>query len=250
MTYKPSNAATSKVAFAARNCIRTDYVQFLEVNLPRWHRDGLWHQTWPSDPTIAQGEYEKLQKAYSCVCRIDMRMGDDPIRSRMAMISLHLEYEKNYRKWKARDSGKHMATTGVGRGNASSLIDNILENTHREWDTTDTAGKAELRAKFHDRKRYGKRWWLLANALGPSILVLCSSRFAGMVRNTTVTATMIKAIAQAIQADAESMSVLDLVRPVAETLFHNHDYQRHDPQQLLRRVRGLRASQSAQGEYR
>lgn len=180
-----SATAMSKVVSAARTCIRTDYIHFLEMNLPHWNREGLWRQTWPPNRMASLKGYEKLQNAYSCVCRLDMRIGDDPIRSRIAMIFLHLEYEKSYCGWKIQNSRRPRIATRVGRGNASSMIDNILANTHPEWRTSDARGKAELRANFHDRKRYGKRWLILVNALGPAILVLSSSKFAGMMYGCT-----------------------------------------------------------------
>lgn len=176
-----SATAMSKVSLAARTCIRADYIQFLEMNLPHWTRDGLWPQKWPTEPMVGLHGYNKLQRAYSCVCRLDQRMGDDPIRSRMAMIFLYSEYEKGYQQWKAQNQDKTKTITGVGRGNASSMIDNILASTHPEWNTCDARETADLRAKFHDRKRYGKRWWILVNALGPGILVLSSSKLAGMM---------------------------------------------------------------------
>lgn len=183
----PSAATTPKLVLAARTCIRADYIQFLETNRLHWSRDGLWGQTWPPSPMASLHEYDKLQKAYSCVCRLDRRMGGDQIRSRMAMISLHLEYEKIYCEWKAQNQNKPKIATRVGRGETSSMIDNILANIHPEWKTSDDRGKAELRGSFHDRKRYGKRWWILVKTLGPGILVLCSSKFAGLMYAYTLT---------------------------------------------------------------
>lgn len=41
--------------------------------------------------------------------------------------------------------------------------------------------KSDLRSKFHDRKRFGKRWSLLTDALGIGVLLVCSSRIANML---------------------------------------------------------------------
>ncbi|KHN97502.1 uncharacterized protein MAM_04517 [Metarhizium album ARSEF 1941] len=177
-----SDGAMQKVFAAARACIRSDYLSLLETNLPRWATDGLWHKTVPpSYQKSGRCEYEKLQKAYSCLCRLDMRMKDDAIRSRMAMVLLHLEYENTYVKWKRGAPGGLKPTTDVGRGTISSMIDDILETTHSQWKNAGSREKSLLRANFHERKRFGKRWWILINALGPSILILCSSKFAAIM---------------------------------------------------------------------
>lgn len=176
-----SDAAMQKVISAARTCIRSDYLSLLEMNLQRWATDGLWHKTVPPPyQRASRCEYEKLQKAYSCLCRLDMRMKDDAIRSRMAMVLLHLEYENTYVKWKRGAAGGIKPMT-VGRGTISSMIDDILENTHPQWKTAGSREKSQLRADFHERKRFGKRWWILINAIGPSILMLCSSKFAAIM---------------------------------------------------------------------
>lgn len=176
-----SDAALLKVAYAARTCVRADYLQFLKANLPHWVRDGIWHTIWSPNQTADVKGYENLQKAYWHVCRLDRQMKDDAIRSRMAMLLLYLEYENTHLRWKTNIEGGQKPATKVGRGNISSLIDNIIENTHPEWSTADSQEKSKLRANFHDRKRYGKRWWMLVDPLGPGILILCSPKFAGMM---------------------------------------------------------------------
>ena len=175
---KASSDSTALIANAAsQHILREDYLQFLEGELPRWGRDTLWGDArYPELPTAATSAYRELELAYSSVCRLDIRMGDDAIRNRVALIRLHLEYTKAY---EGRGQNGHART--IGRGGASVIIDAILESIHQEWNTFDSKRKSDLRLRFHDRKRYGKRWLLLANSLGPSILLLCSPKIANMV---------------------------------------------------------------------
>ncbi|QLI74255.1 Aurovertin biosynthesis cluster transcription factor aurF [Metarhizium brunneum] len=117
----------------------------------------------------------------------------------------------------------------------------ILENAHPEWTTANSRQKAELRAKFHDQKRFGKRWWMLVDVLGPSILIICSSRFAGTINNTTVTTDMIKAIIRAIRNSKTSlMAVFETVNPIADSLLRNQEYGSQDVDQLLKSLRSVR----------
>ncbi|KJK74903.1 hypothetical protein H634G_09737 [Metarhizium anisopliae BRIP 53293] len=90
-TPSASDAALLKVNYALRVCIRADYVEFLETNLPRWVKHGIWRTVWPPNKAKGAHGYESLQKAYWNICRLDRQMGDDAIRSRMAMVMLHLE---------------------------------------------------------------------------------------------------------------------------------------------------------------
>ncbi|QLI68243.1 Aurovertin biosynthesis cluster transcription factor aurF [Metarhizium brunneum] len=126
-TPSASDAALLKVNYALRVCIRADYVEFLETNLPRWVKHGIWRTVWPPSKAKGAHGYESLQKAYWNICRLDRQMGDDAIRSRMAMVMLHLEYEKACLTWKSRTSTK--------------------------WASANSQRKSEMRAKFHDRKR-------------------------------------------------------------------------------------------------
>jgi hypothetical protein len=175
-----SSKARRTVVVASKTILREDYRQYLEAELPRWMTDGLGKQPEPLRPTVASSGYRDLELAYSNVCQLDMRMGDDVIRSRMALIRLHLEYLRACESGKShRDTGRQ--STGIGRGDASVVIDHILQGIHQAWSTLDDAGRSALRAKFHDRKRYGKRWSVLADALGPSILLLCSTRLAHLM---------------------------------------------------------------------
>jgi hypothetical protein len=175
-----SSKAHRTVVVASKTILREDYHQYLEAELPRWISNGLCKQPEPLRSTAASSGYRDLELAYSNVCQLDMRMGDDVIRSRMALIRLHLEYLRACESGRAhRDTGRQPA--GIGRGDASVVIDDILQGTHQGWSSLDDAGRSALRAKFHDRKRYGKRWSVLADALGPSILLLCSKRLAHMM---------------------------------------------------------------------
>ncbi|KFG86081.1 hypothetical protein MANI_004803 [Metarhizium anisopliae] len=213
-----SDAALLKVNYALRICIRADYVEFLETNLPRWVRDGIWRTVWfPNEAKGADG-YESLQKAYWNVCLLDRQMGDDAIRSRMAMVLLHLEYEKACRTWKNRTATCEKPATGVGRGGISCLIDNIIKNTYPEWAAASSEEKSEMRAKFHDRKR----------------------------KNTAVTAKMIKEIERAIQNSKTGLiDILNLVNPIAQSLFLNRGYGSHNVQKVLKSLRATHVRTAA-----
>lgn len=212
----PTDAADFMVKNLSQNVLCEDYVSLLESGLPRWARDGLWPELAPScpspssssSPTVAivstssstLSPYSKLERAYRAVCQLDMRMSDDVMRNRIALVQMHLEYTLTNEERRRRDSisGHHRQRTPphqeehrhrrsttastVGRGDASHVIDRILENTHGvEWTTLDPRRQAELRAKFHDRKRYGKRWAQLADALGAGILLVCATKLANAV---------------------------------------------------------------------
>lgn len=172
-----------RLVTVAKACVRSDFVQFLEMNLSRWCQHGLWGRERYLSRMVRVDKYEKLQTAYSYICQLDARMKDDAIRSRMAMVFLHLEFEKTCREWRSNHPAEAKTKTmmGRGRGKISSMIDRILENTHPSWRFADARGKAEMRANFHNQKRYGKRWWTLVNALGYGVLLLCSPRLVGMM---------------------------------------------------------------------
>jgi hypothetical protein len=126
----------------------------------------------------------KLERAYLAVCQLDTRMSDDVVRNRIALIQLHLEYTQTHEAMRRRHSDSSAGTktaSTVGRGDASHVIDRILQNTHGEWEALDQRRRAELRAKFHDRKKYGKRWSQLADSLGAGILLVCATRLANAV---------------------------------------------------------------------
>ncbi|KAK8915240.1 Aurovertin biosynthesis cluster transcription factor aurF [Metarhizium anisopliae] len=257
------DAATPGLVTVAKACVRSDFVQFLETNLSRWCQHGLWGRERSSGHMARVDKYEKLQTAYSYICQLDARMKDDAIRSRMAMVFLHLEFEKTCRECRSSHPGEAKTKTmmGRGRGKISSMIDGILENTHPSWRFADAREKGEMRTNFHNQKRYGKRWWTLVNTLGCGILLLCSSSLVGMMyafpptlflvqsrnwtdyehsRNTTVTATTLAAIARVIQVvHSDMMSILNLANPIAEKLFQNHGYQDYDTKQFLEKLQAF-----------
>ena len=96
-----SREVMQKIAIAARSCVRSNYVQFLKTNLRRWSVDGLWSQIWQTIPAKGMHHYSALQKVYSCICLLEMRIEDDAIRSRMAKVLLYLEYENLYTRSQA-----------------------------------------------------------------------------------------------------------------------------------------------------
>ncbi|KAG6081719.1 hypothetical protein E4U15_002775 [Claviceps sp. LM218 group G6] len=231
-----------KVTSMVQTCLRPDYQQFLQANLPRWVRNGLWHNNWSNsaDEGTRSDRFANLQRVYSCFCQLDVRMKDDSIRSRMVMVLLHLEFEKMYHDWKCGKVELLEPMTSMGRGNISAVIDQILEKTHPEWSLAEPKQKAEFRAKFHNRKRHGKRWWMLMDTLGPSILLLCSSRFAGAMKNTTVTASMIRELPAAIHNSAPRVTqVLSVMNPIAKSLFYDRGYEKFAVDKVLAQLSAL-----------
>jgi hypothetical protein len=190
------DASESMVEILSRNVLREDFYSFLESELPRWTSKGLWHETpqklmEPNSTTIITttttrtrrsvssplSSYSKLERAYLAVCQLNSRMGDDLVRNRIALIQLHLEYTETH-QGRRHTSARNRVESTVGRGGASHVIDHILENIHKGWNALDQQRRARLRADFLDRKKYGKRWSQLANALGPGILLICSKKLA------------------------------------------------------------------------
>lgn len=162
--------------------IRDDYLAFLEENLTYWKESRLWPKSALATPHRGRSSYESLESIYSCMCQLDMRMMHDPIRKRAASVLLDAKYKQALDEWQSqKKSENHKASIGVGRGDASAMIDNILQNRHSDWDTYDSRQRSDLRAKFHDEKRYGRRWAIFVAALGPSILFLCSAQLARTV---------------------------------------------------------------------
>ena len=172
----PAAKEDSVVKAASQNILRADYLQFLETALPRWKSDAFWTDLQSLKSSVGASAFSELALAYSSVCQLEIRMVDDAIRNRMALIRLHLEYTKAYERQSQIGQAK-----SIGRGGASVIIDTILESIHNEWRNFDYKRKSDLRVRFHDRKRYGKRWLLLSETLGPSILLVCSSKMANMV---------------------------------------------------------------------
>jgi len=178
----------------SQNILCEDFYDILESELPRWTCDGLWQES-PlhlaehnlTMTTTARGilsppltSYSKLEQTYLAVCQMNSRMGGDLVRSRVALIRLHLEYTE-IQQGRGSTSASNRVESTVGRGYASHAIDHILNNVHEGWNTFDQRRRAELRAKFHDRNKYGKRWSQLANALGSGILLICSTKLASAV---------------------------------------------------------------------
>ncbi|KAL4939388.1 hypothetical protein BDV06DRAFT_225080 [Aspergillus oleicola] len=219
----------------------------LDSMLPRWVQRGIWHEHENrilSGPTgtdlhLAPSPYFKLEQAYRVVCQIDSRMSDDLVRDRVGLIQLHLEYTETHRV-RRRSSASDRTTSTVGRGDASHVIDRILENIHDEWAEMDQTRRAELRAKFHERKKYGKRWYQLANALGPGILLICSTKLASTVRGTTVTAKMLdSAIERFKMLDPGMVKVIGIVSPLAACLLRNEGYRDFEAMSILRQLQSV-----------
>ncbi|KAA8647042.1 uncharacterized protein ATNIH1004_005725 [Aspergillus tanneri] len=159
------------------NYIRDDSFCFIQENLPYWKVNGLWDRSALSDPNWGSSGYESLENIYSCMCELDLRIGHDQIRKRAALKKPQWSKE----------------SIGVGRGDASAMIDNILRRMHPDWNLYDALRRSKLRAKFHNEKRYGKRWAVLVAILGPSILFLCTSQLS---RTVYVVTSLNIAIAQ------------------------------------------------------
>ncbi|KAH3182034.1 hypothetical protein KXX02_003448, partial [Aspergillus fumigatus] len=157
----------------------------------------------------------------------------------MALIRLHLEDTKARQSWK-NDSRQATVASTIGRGDATRIIDTILESIHEGWRHLSPKRQSDLRAKFHERKKYGKRWLLLADRLGPGILLLCSTKTANLVRNTSVTAKMLEDIASQVQASqAETMRTLAIINPLAQCLFRDEGYSEYDRAEILRQIRDM-----------
>jgi hypothetical protein len=176
--YNLSNEALCQVMDSFDNFIRPDLVEFLEDALPRWQNAGIWLPEELPGPLAEGTGRSRLFNAYSCICKLEARLGDDQIRNRMAMITLHTAYEQACQEWRVCRSGQSRFKRG--RGDASSVIDDILERLHGDWDKSSTRN-AQLRSRFHDKKRYGKRWLILSEALGVSVLIACSPKISSMV---------------------------------------------------------------------
>ncbi|KAH8585606.1 hypothetical protein B0O99DRAFT_462965, partial [Bisporella sp. PMI_857] len=161
--------------------LREDFLKFTTTNLPYWKESGLWSQSSLSNPYRGKSGYESLESIYTCVCELDVRKDNDPIRRRAALVLLNAHYKDALEEWKSGKPKKNKQPKSIGRGDASAMIDHILSNMHPGWDMFGSQQKSELRTKFHDEKRYGKRWSILVASLGPSILFLCSPQLAKLV---------------------------------------------------------------------
>ncbi|CAN8097032.1 unnamed protein product [Discula destructiva] len=260
-------AAEIMVACLSQNVLREDYYSLLETELPRWAREGLWpatgslqqqhdllnpgasspNSTTASTPSPSSSSpssssshapspapcYSSLERAYQAVCQLDKRMSDDVLRNRIALIQLHLEYTRTHER------RCQSASSTRGRGDASHIIDRILESTHREeWAELDQRRRADLRAKFHDQKRYGKRWAQLADALGPGILLVCATRLANAIKSTTVTAKMLQDVIERIKvSDPATVNIIAIVTPLAKCLLNNERFQQAEVVEVLRQLK-------------
>ncbi|KAH1531686.1 hypothetical protein KXX59_003506 [Aspergillus fumigatus] len=195
-----SNASDALIQSVSKCILCEDYIVWLESELPRWTREGLWCETGQSlSPSAGTSRYRDLEPAYFSV----------------------------------------LAST-IGRGDATRIIDTILESIHEGWRHLSPKRQSDLRAKFHERKKYGKRWLLLADRLGPGILLLCSTKTANLVRNTSVTAKMLEDIASQVQASqAETMRTLAIINPLAQCLFRDEGYSEYDRAEILRQIRDV-----------
>ncbi|KAI3327055.1 hypothetical protein HD806DRAFT_485896 [Xylariaceae sp. AK1471] len=227
----------------SQNILCEDYYSLLESELPRWTTEGLWYET-PQKPvepkssaTTTNSSYSKLERVYHAVCQLSSRMSDDVVRNRMALIQLHLEYTETHKE-RRHTSASTCNVSTVGRGDASNVIDYILENIHEGWETLDQRRRTELRAKFHDRKKCGKRWSQLANALGPGILLTCSTKLANAVRSTTVTAKILEAVIERVKLlDPATVKIIAVVSPLAACLLKDDGFNQFEDVKILRQLR-------------
>ncbi|ATY59580.1 hypothetical protein A9K55_002289 [Cordyceps militaris] len=203
--------------------IRSDCSSYIRENAERWSRDGLWqHSEFPNPENAAPG-CDGLRTVYHCICQLDVRMEDDAIRNRIAIIVLHERYERNIQT--AAAAYQATGRTSRGRGYASILVDNILAQIHgHEWTAASLWRKKELRAKFHDRKRYGKRWSILARSAGQGILFLCAPQLVAIVNKTKVPCEHLQALGDMLsRADTETAKVLQAFNNTAKSLIHGID---------------------------
>ncbi|KAK2048029.1 hypothetical protein LZ31DRAFT_550723 [Colletotrichum somersetense] len=237
----------------SQNMLCEDFYILLESELPRWTREGLWNEktttttTAPEDslpsppPSSASSltSYSKLERAYLAVCQLDSRMSTDLVRNRMALIQLHLEYTETHKQRRQASSGDR-ATSTRGRGEASHVIDHILKNIHEGWEALDQRRRTELRVRFHDRKKYGKRWAQIATALGPGILLICSTKLANAVRSTVITKRMLESVIETVCAlESSTVKIIRIVSPLAECLLKNERFDQFDVDDILREIRCL-----------
>ncbi|KAK7932037.1 hypothetical protein PG985_002749 [Apiospora marii] len=179
------NSAEATIESISQDILCEDYHTFLKSELPRWTAHGIWDE--PAEllelPVVSPASSEEcrsLEKAYLVVCQLESRMGHDMIRSRMALVQLHLEYTRMHEALRGLESNVTSPST-VGRGGSSRVIDGILQIIHNDWASLDQQRLSELRGKFHYRKKCGKRWAQLADMLGRGILLFSSAKLASAV---------------------------------------------------------------------
>lgn len=173
----------------SRDILRADYLDYLESMLPScsFAGGGEGAAAICAPPEGQQrrssgaSDFQGLRLAYSAVCQLDARMEADAVSGRIALMRLQLEYLRVHDGLRRREaSGKRKRST-TGRGDATCIIDEIMRQLHRDWNSLSEARRRALRAKFHERKRYGKRWIILASGLSKGILLLCSAKVVAMV---------------------------------------------------------------------
>ncbi|KAI9037687.1 FAD-dependent oxidoreductase [Aspergillus affinis] len=240
-TSAASRSNSHKAALMFRCCIRKDYFDFLTTNVSAWIKDGLWMPSTSTGLHRNNSSYQFLENIYSCVSQLDTRIEYDQIRKRIALVLLHTQYLASYRDWKSQEESKRRCLMGVGRGDRTLMIDSILEQTTPNWKQLDTKKRAQLRALFHERKRYGKRWSVFQSELGPSILLLCSPQLANMVSNTKVTMAVLKGISRSIKSCDYIMSALKIMDSLAQSLIENDGYHDHEGDQILQQFKAVRA---------
>ncbi|KAL2817754.1 hypothetical protein BDW59DRAFT_152448 [Aspergillus cavernicola] len=235
------------VKYLSQNMLCEDVYGLLESELPRWTSQGIWPktlQTLGPDPdpssTSPPSPYFKLERAYRAVCQITSRMSDDIVRDRVGLIQLHREYSETHQGRRYTPASNNRIASTVGRGDASRVIDCILENIHEGWTTLGQRRRTELRAKFHERKKYGKRWFQLASALGPGILLICSTKLANAVRGTTVTAKMLDAVIERLKLlFPDSVKAIGIVSPLASSLMENKGFRDFQAASILNQLRSV-----------
>ena len=153
------------------------------MNLGRWYKSAL------SDPHQGDSGYESLETPYSWICELSMRTDHDPPRKHNALGPLNSSYKEALEYWKSHKTKKYKQSTGIRRGDVSVMIDNILSNMYPDWNMYDARRRSELRAKFHDKRRYGNRWSILVASLRPSILFSYSAELAKIVDGPLSTAS-------------------------------------------------------------
>ncbi|KAM3446940.1 hypothetical protein MY3296_009210 [Beauveria thailandica] len=174
----PTSNKIASITLAARHVLRSDLLEYLETEVASWAERGLAeHQPGhESQVATSRGQFCDLKIAYSTVCQLHARIEYDVISSRWALINLHDEYVRACQEWHVGGSGH-----SIGRGDATCIIDIILQDMHQDWLQLKETQRKAMRARFHDRKRYGKRWAMVANTLGKGFLLVCSARVANMV---------------------------------------------------------------------
>ncbi|KAF4626022.1 hypothetical protein G7Y89_g12142 [Cudoniella acicularis] len=253
MQYTSAQAAPRRkveafVEAAAQSILRDDILEYVESELPRWIQSGFWCSTESTqaygnqlggivvDTSDAASEFVELQKAYRTVCDIQKRINDDLIHSRMALINLHSEYLRACDKWQSRASG---GVKKVGRRDVALIIDHILQHLHTdEWKTLSEDQRSTLRSQFHERKRYGKRWALLAEGLGMGVVMLCSKKTAAIVHNTSVTLNMLQFLVDHVKSQRTNMiDLLDSFGPLGDRLHNGQSYRGLSPDSLISAVK-------------